>query len=101
MMIVPIALLLALPNAQQEAPPPPPAVAPAKSEGRSREQAIRVKSVDAEYAYLRAQNWKPGMQELIVDGKRAYDVLEVTDQSGATFKIWFDISGFYGKELGF
>jgi hypothetical protein len=99
--VVLAALLVALPGAQAAASPPLEAKPSAQPDGKSRAQAIPVKNVDAEYAYLRDRRWQPSGQELIVDGKKAYDAIEVTDENGAKFKIWFDISKFYGKELGF
>ena len=101
MWFAPITILFALPSLQDAQPASPEAAAPAKPDGKSQEQAVRVKNVGQEYAYLRERGWTLRTQSLVVDGKRAFDVFNVSDATGAEFKVWFDISRFYDGGIGF
>jgi hypothetical protein len=75
-----------------------PTVATAK-DGSSKENAISVKSIDAEYLWIR-QNY-PGSkvikQALLRDGKKSYDKLIFVTSAGETKEIYFDITSFFGK----
>jgi hypothetical protein len=75
----------------------------ASGDGKTRQTAYVIDAKDEaggvakEYAILRYLELKPGMQSLVAD-KKPYDVIEVTDsRTGETRKVWFDISGFFGK----
>lgn len=56
-------------------------------------------SIDAEYAWLHQHvpGGKVTRQELITQGGRAYDKLDVTLPEGNGKSFYFDISGGYGK----
>ena len=77
-----IALLLSL-----GAPPAPETASPSKhvqqllqqTDGATAERAFKVKDVPEEYQIVRALGLKPGMQSLVSDHGRMYDVLTVTD----------------------
>jgi hypothetical protein len=72
----------------------------AATDGKTEGTAYRVASVADEYQILRRLGLNPGMQSLIVKGKKAYDMLEATHANGEKVQLWFDISSFYGDELG-
>jgi outer membrane protein assembly factor BamD (BamD/ComL family) len=67
--------------------------------GSSKEQAIVVKSIDAEYQWIK-KNY-PGSrvtsQALIHSGKKSYDLLTFTTSEGETKQAYFDITSFFGK----
>jgi hypothetical protein len=73
----------------------------AATDGKTEATAYRVKSVADEYQILRRLGLRPAEQSLIVKGKKAYDMLEATNANGEKVELWFDISSFYGDELGF
>jgi hypothetical protein len=71
-----------------------------QTDGASAERAFKVKSVPEEYEILRALGLKPGIQSLVSDHGRMYDLLTVTDpRTGQERKLWFDINSFFGKEF--
>lgn len=59
--------------------------------------------VAAEYDYIKrlaeqkGLSWKRGRQALAHEGGKSYDVLDVIWSDGSTQKLYFDISGFFGK----
>ena len=63
--------------------------------------ANEMTGIDAEYAWLRQHvpGGKVTRQELITQGRRAYDKLDVTLPEGGGKSFYFDISGGYGKLL--
>lgn len=68
-------------------------------DGTSREAAIPVTGVDAEYAWLAANRpgWDPVRQTLLLGGPgEAYDLFLIRNGS-QTEQVFFDISSFYGK----
>lgn len=69
------------------------------SDGSSVEKAIVVTSVAAEYRYLamRFPGQKSKRQELRFEDGKPYDVLVIDDSQGVEHRVWFDISGFFGK----
>lgn len=71
----------------------------ADRDGSSIEKAIIVKSISAEYDWVR-KNY-PGAQvtgqTLINKGRKHYDVLTFTTSAGETKKAYFDINSFFGK----
>ena len=66
----------------------------AAADGASENSAYKVNSVHEEYEILAALRLSPKVQSLVVKQK-PYDVIEAADETGATRKIWFDISSFY------
>ncbi len=78
-------------------------------DGSSAEKAIIItapseqEGVSTEYAWLKKTY--PGYsfqrQSLQSIGSRHYDLLEIKTSEGDTKKIWFDITDFFGKGLGF
>lgn len=67
----------------------------AKADGMTAETAFKVASIDEEYRVLQALRLQPRSQALVVHRKKPYDVMTVTDETGAERQIWFDISRFY------
>ncbi len=67
--------------------------------GSTKEQAVVVKSIDAEYQWIK-KNY-PGArvisQALIHSGKKSYDLLTFTTSTGETKQAYFDITSFFGK----
>jgi hypothetical protein len=72
--------------------------AAASREGSSIENAIVVKSVSEEYAYVKkvCPECKIKKQELISREKKHYDVLYF-NKSGTEVVYYFDINSFFGK----
>ncbi len=68
-------------------------------DGSSIENAIKVKSVSEEYAYIRSNcNQCTFVRQSLIQVKgKPYDLLEVTKPDGTTAKYYFDISSFFGK----
>lgn len=68
-------------------------------DGSSFEKAIRVKSIDQEYAYVRevCPDCRINRQSLIFHEKKPYDVLDFTRDNGEEVSYYFDISSFFGK----
>ena len=66
----------------------------ARADGTTEQTAYKVQSVHDEYEILAALQLSPKVQSLVIK-KKAYDVIEAVDQSGASRKVWFDISSFY------
>ena len=64
------------------------------TDGATQETAYKVSSVHEEYQVIAALKLTPKVQSLVVKNK-PYDVIEAADETGATRKIWFDISSFY------
>ncbi len=67
--------------------------------GLSFEDAISVKSVSEEYAWLR-KNYAGHtfiMQSLNFNNGKPYDILKIITAGGETKSIYFDISSFFGK----
>jgi hypothetical protein len=99
-----IALLLAFaaPSTPDNAPPPSKHVQQLlqQTDGATAERAFKVNGVREEYEIVRALGLKPGMQSLLSDHGRMYDLLTVTDpKTGQQRKLWFDINSFFGKEF--
>lgn len=93
-------LLLGAPTAPPPAAAPPPQSSPARAgmpDGRDAANAIKVDSVDEEYAILRRLRLKPQMQSLMIVDGRPYDRIRVVDRRGKKREIWFDIGSFFGK----
>lgn len=71
----------------------------ARHDGSTKENAIVVKSISAEYEWIKANY--PGSklisQALIDDNKKQYDILTFVTATGETKKAYFDISSFFGK----
>lgn len=61
--------------------------------------ANEMTGIDAEYAWLHEHvpGGKVTRQELITQGQRAYDKLDVSLPQGGDKSFYFDISGGYGK----
>lgn len=77
-------------------------VLPAGKDGRDAASAIKVNSVDEEYAIIRRLGLKPKVQSLMMVEGRPYDMIRVLDpQTGRKRDVWFDIGSFFGKDLGF
>ncbi|WP_298427242.1 hypothetical protein [uncultured Kordia sp.] len=70
-----------------------------KKDGSSVENAIKVKSVPEEYAYVKkaCQGCQLLGQALIFEDKKPYDVLKLKKPDGTEVSYYFDISSFYGK----
>jgi hypothetical protein len=70
-------------------------------DGSAKEKAIFVKSIDAEYAWIKANypNSKVTHQALIGDKSRYYDLLTFVTEAGETRKAYFDITSFFGKGI--
>ena len=74
-----------------------------KGDGLSEDTAFKVSNVRQEYEILRVYGLEPHIQSL-VNGKNGknFDVLEAKDpKTGKSYRLWFDISSFYGKGFGF
>src|SRR3954471_3135143 len=83
------------PTPQQESP-----AQPAGKDGHDAANAIKVGSVDEEYAILRRLGLKPKMQSLMMIEDHPYDMLRVVDpRTGRERDIWFDIQSFFGKDF--
>jgi len=67
--------------------------------GNSFENAISVKSISEEYAWLRRNyaGFTFLQQSLVFDNGKPYDVLKIITSTGKTKSIYFDISSFFGK----
>jgi hypothetical protein len=66
----------------------------AAADGATEQSAYKVSSVHDEYQIIAALRLTPKVQSLVIK-KKPYDVIEAADETGATRKIWFDISSFY------
>ncbi|MGN6850241.1 MAG: DUF4919 domain-containing protein [Sphingomicrobium sp.] len=66
----------------------------AATDGATEQTAYKVSSVHEEYEIVAALKLTPKIQSLVVK-KKPFDVIEAADETGATRKIWFDISSFY------
>ena len=74
-------------------------------DGSSFDRAIMIKEkregpgVDAEYDWLRLHfpEYQSEGQSLTFDKKKAYDIIRIKTKEGEDKRIYFDISGFYGK----
>ncbi len=73
-----------------------------EADGSSFEKAIPVKSVDAEYQWLRAKHpgHKVKRQALLANGGKHYDRISITTKDGKELEVYFDISSFFGKRGG-
>ena len=84
--------------AQPESPPAGPSKHIAKvmaaADGATEQSAYKVKTVHDEYEILAALRLTPKVQSLVIK-KKPYDVIEATDETGATRNVWFDIGSFY------
>ncbi|MCU0445315.1 MAG: hypothetical protein MUE85_10390 [Microscillaceae bacterium] len=71
----------------------------ASRDGSSAEKAIVVKSIEAEYAWIRKNypNSRMRSQALVFVKKKPYDILKITTAEGEEKSIYFDISKFFGK----
>ncbi len=67
--------------------------------GSSVKNAIKVKSIAEEYQIAKklCPNCKINGQALISEGKKHYDVLNLTNEKGEAVKYYFDINSFFGK----
>lgn len=67
--------------------------------GKSYATAIKVNSIDEEYAYARenCSGCKFTSQSLPFQGKKPYDILNYITPEGNEVAYYFDISSFYGK----
>ena len=85
-------------HAKPEAEKPAAAVV---RDGSSFEKAIVVKSVAAEYEWLRKKHpgYKLRLQALSNKDGKPYDVLSITTKKGEDIDVYFDISSFFGKGL--
>ena len=74
-------------------------VGSAEQNGSSFEQAVVVRGVREEYAYVRevCPDCQFVRQSLTREGKKPYDVLEFKKPDGSTVSYYFDISKFFGK----
>jgi hypothetical protein len=95
------AALLALGAPAAPSPPAPSqedGAARAEPDGRDAANAIKVGSVDEEYAILRRMGLKPQLQSLMMVDDRPYDVIRAVDpRTGKKREVWFDIGSFFGK----
>ena len=75
--------------------------------GSSKDQAIIIfgaesdsEGVDAEYRYLDLlyKGWELDEQTLIFDKDKQYDIMSIKLPDGSKKDVFFDISGFYGRE---
>ena len=75
--------------------------------GTSKEQAIiiigaesELEGVDAEYDYLdsKFEEYEFLSQVFLGEPDKQYDLLRIKLQDGTDREIWFDISGFFGRE---
>lgn len=71
----------------------------ADRDGSSMQKAIIVNSVDAEYDWIRSHypGSKVTSQALLHSGKKSYDLLSFTTESGEKKDVYFDITSFFGK----
>ena len=100
MLLASLALMMLVPQ-ETTAPPPSGRVAEIlkSGDGKSEATAYKVKSVHEEYEVLGALGLRPGGQSLIVHGKKAFDMLSVTDpKTQQKQDIYFDINSFYWNE---
>lgn len=66
-----------------------------RADGRSKETAYKVSSVQEEYQIMRALGLTIKLQAL-VEAKKPYDLFTAVDPAtGAERDVWFDISSFY------
>jgi hypothetical protein len=94
------AVLICQPMCALRADVPPPKVEKAAApDGTSYEKAVPVKSVDAEYQWLKKKY--PGytikLQSLRMKDGKPFDVLAITTKGGTEMEVFFDISSFFGK----
>lgn len=68
-------------------------------DGSSVENAIAVKSISEEYAYVKkaCKGCQLLGQALIFEKKKPYDILKLKKPDGTEVSYYFDISSFYGK----
>jgi len=68
-------------------------------DGSSIEKAIKVKSVDQEYKFVRenCKGCEMVSQSLLEHKGKKYDVLNLKKNDGSDISYYFDISSFYGK----
>ena len=77
----------------------------AGGDGSSFEKAVVIKGategtgVDAEYRWLSKNypSYRMRRQSLKNNGGKAYDVLAITTKDGKELNVYFDITGFFGK----
>lgn len=70
-----------------------------KNDGLSLKNAIKVKSVQEEYQYVKevCKGCQMKSQALTQNGSRYYDVLNLTKPDGTEISYYFDVTSFYGK----
>ena len=68
-------------------------------DGKNAATALTVISVDEEYVVLEVRGIRATRQALHPEGGHYYDVLDVTDGSGAARQMWFNIDLVFGHEL--
>lgn len=68
-------------------------------DGSSVKNAIKVKSIPEEYAYVKkaCKGCQLLGQALIFKDKKPYDILNLKKPDGTEVSYYFDISSFYGK----
>jgi hypothetical protein len=99
MIIAALLLALATPHAPLPVQDDRIAEIMAKSDGKTKETAYKVRSIDDEYAILRRLKLRPNEQSLVMDDKgHPYDMLQAIDPAtGKQVELWFDIESFFGK----
>lgn len=70
-----------------------------QKDGLSYETAIKAKSVENEYSFIRqnCNDCKVKSQSLSENNGKPFDVITVEKTDGTTLKYYFDIKSFYGK----
>ncbi|MCS3532606.1 hypothetical protein [Chryseobacterium sp. JUb7] len=70
-----------------------------QKDGLSFETAIKAKSVEDEYLFIRqnCNDCKVKSQALSENKGKPFDVITVEKSDGTTLKYYFDIKSFYGK----
>lgn len=74
-------------------------------EGTSIQTSVPIKAtnsaegVAAEYAWIARKHpgFKRESQSLLLEGKRAYDLIEITTADGKRMAYYFDVTSFFGK----
>ncbi|WP_201982407.1 hypothetical protein [Hymenobacter rubidus] len=76
-------------------------VGSAERDGSSFEQAIVIRGVAQEYAYVRqvCPDCQFVRQSLTSENKKPYDILAFKKSDGSTVSYYFDISKFFGRRF--
>ena len=69
-------------------------------DGSTKEQAIIIPGVDAEYNFLQKkyEDFEIESQIFVGEADKKYDVLSIKLPYASEKEIYFDVSNFYGKE---